>query len=52
MVEHSGNSLQNLDRMDELFNILWDSSEKINTRVLDKTFEKLKNQRSCSARGQ
>ena len=42
--------MQNLDRMEELFNILWDSSEKIKTRVLEQTVEELKIQRSCSAR--
>ena len=36
--------------MEELFNILWDSSEKINTMVLEQTVEDLKNQRSCSVR--
>ena len=41
-VEHSGNSLQNLDRMEALFNKLWDFSEKINTRVLEQTVEELK----------
>jgi len=44
VVEQAGNSLQNLDRMEELFNILKDSSEKINIRVLDQTVEELRNQ--------
>lgn len=44
VVEQAGNSLQNLDRMEELFIILRDSSDKINTRVLDQTVEELRNQ--------
>jgi len=44
VIEQAGTSLQNLDRMEELFNILRESSDKINTRVLDQTVEELKNQ--------
>jgi len=44
VVETAGTSLQNLDRMEELFNILRDSSDKINTRVLDQTVEELRSQ--------
>merc|ERR1712025_763923 len=44
VVETAANSLQNLDRMEELFNILKLSSDKINTRVLDQTIEDLRSQ--------
>jgi len=44
VVATAANSLQNLDRMEELFNILKQSSDKINTRVLDQTIEELRNQ--------
>jgi DNA-binding HxlR family transcriptional regulator len=44
VVEAAANSLQNLDKMEELFNILKDSSDKINTRVLDQTVEELRSQ--------
>jgi len=44
VVATAANSLQNLDRMEELFNILKQSSDKINTRVLDQTMEELRNQ--------
>ena len=44
VVKTAASSLQNLDRMEELFNILKQSSDKINTRVLDQTIEELRNQ--------
>jgi len=44
VIEQAGSSLQNLDKMEELFTTLRDSSDKINTRVLDKTVEELRKQ--------
>eukprot|EP00092_Neocalanus_flemingeri_P023471 GFUD01025451.1.p1 GENE.GFUD01025451.1~~GFUD01025451.1.p1 ORF type:complete len:590 (-),score=165.01 GFUD01025451.1:130-1899(-) len=42
--EQAGNSFQKLDKMEELFDMLRESSDKINTRVLDQSVEELKNQ--------
>merc|ERR1712013_224753 len=39
-----GTTINNRMRMNELFNILKQSSDKINTRVLDQTIEELRNQ--------
>jgi len=44
VVEVAANSLQNLDKMEKLFNVLKESSDKINTRVLDQTVEELRSQ--------
>jgi len=44
VVDQAGSSLKNLDKMEGLFKDLKDSSDKINTRVLDKTMENLRRQ--------
>jgi len=44
VVEDAGNSFKHMDEMKSLFDILKDSSDKINTRVLDETLDQLKNQ--------
>jgi len=41
VVEKAGSSLQNLDKMEELFDILKNSSDKIDTRVLERTMEQV-----------